>query len=165
MARRSRQRRNCKASSSGLDVGKTYNMTVLRDGKQMTIPVTVETLPNDTAVATRDDEDNGATKEKTRDSVAVSDLGVEVSALTPDAAKELKMENAKGVVLSSVKQGSLADDAGLHEGMVIDRINKHAVTTPEEFRDAMKNASLSKGVIFNVRTPDGSSRLVAIRKG
>jgi serine protease Do len=148
-----------------MDVGKTYNMTVLRDAKQMTIPVTVEAMPNDTSTVAQEEDDNSSTKEKTRESVAVSDLGVEVSALTSEAAKQLRMENAKGVVLSSVKQGSLADEAGLHEGMVIDRVNKHAVTTPEEFRDAMKNVSLSKGVIFNVRTPDGSSRLVAIRKG
>jgi serine protease Do len=148
-----------------LDVGKTYNMTIVRDGKQMSLPVTVEAMPNRPAAVAQDDEDNSSTKEKSRDTVAVSDLGVEVSALTPDVVKELKMENVKGVVLSSVKQGGLADEAGLREGMVIDRVNKHAVTTPEEFRDAIKNVSLSKGVIFNVRTPDGSSRLVAIRKG
>jgi serine protease Do len=147
-----------------MDLGKTYNMTVLRDGKQMTIPVTVEAMPSDTATVARDDDDNGSTKEKTRESVAVSDLGVEVSALTPDVAKELKMENAKGVVLSSVKPGSLADEAGLREGMVIERINKHRVTTPEAFRDEMKKSSLSTGVIFDVHTPEGS-RLVAVRKG
>src|SRR5580698_85871 len=118
-----------------LEVGKTYNMTVIRDGKQMTIPVNVEAMPSDSAAVARDDEDNGSTKEKTRDSVAVSDLGIEVSALTPDVAKELKMESAKGVVLSSVKSGSLADEAGLREGMVIERVNKHRVTTPEAFRD------------------------------
>ncbi len=55
--------------------------------------------------------------------------------MTPEAAKELKMDDVKGVVVSSVKQGSLADEAGLREGMVIERINKHAVTTPEEFRE------------------------------
>ncbi len=54
-----------------MDVGKTYNMTVLRDGKQMTIPVTVEAMPSDTATVARDEDENGSTKEKTRDSVAV----------------------------------------------------------------------------------------------
>lgn len=148
-----------------MDVGKTYHMTVLRDGKQMTIPVTVEAMPSDTATVAQDEEDKGSSKEKSRESVAVADLGIEVSALTPEVAKQLHMENVKGVALSSVKQGGLADEAGLREGMVIDRVDRHAVTTPDEFRDAMKKASLKKGVIFNVRIPDGSSRLVAVQKG
>ena len=45
---------------------------------------------------------------------------------------------------SARSKGSLADQAGLRDGMVIERINKHAVNTPEEFRDAMKNGSLSR---------------------
>jgi serine protease Do len=140
-------------------------MTVVRDGKQLTLPVTVEEMPRLDSALARDDEENGSANEtKAKDSVAVDDLGIEVSALTPEAAKELKMSGSKGVVVSSVKQGGLADEAGLREGMVIDRINKQTVTTPEEFRDAMKKVSLSKGVILNVRTPAGP-QLVPIQKG
>jgi serine protease Do len=148
-----------------LAVGKTYNMTVIRDGKQLTLPVMVEEMPRLDSALARDDEEHGSADEKkSKDSVAVDDLGIEVSALTPEAAKELKMTGSKGVVVSSVKQGGLADEAGLREGMVIDRINKQTVTTPEEFRDAMKKFSLSKGIILNVRTPAGP-QLVPIQKG
>jgi len=147
-----------------LEVGKTYNMTVIRDGKQLSLPVMVEAMPRHDSIVARDEDENGSAKEKTRDSIAVDDLGIEVSALTSDAAKELKMNDAKGVLVSSVKQGGLADEAGLREGMVVERINKHAVTTPEEFRDAMKKVSLSKGIILDVRTA-GGTQLVAIRKG
>ena len=48
--------------------------------------------------------------------------------------------------------------------MVIERLNKHAVTTPDEFRDAMKKVSLLKGIILDVRTAAGP-QLMAIRKG
>jgi serine protease Do len=148
-----------------LDVGKTYSMTLIRDGKRMSLPVTVEAMPKqDSAFARGGEEDNGAANEKPREAVAVDDLGIEISALTPEAAKELKMADAKGVVVSSVKQGSLADEAGLREGMVIERINKQAVTTPEQFKEAMKKVSLLKGIILDVRTPLGT-QLMAIRKG
>ena len=147
-----------------LEVGKTYTMTVIRDGKHLSLPVTVEAMPKRESTLARDEEENGSANEKPRETVAVDDLGIEISALTPEAAKELKMNDAKGVVVSSVKQGSLADEAGLRDGMVIERINKHAVTTPEEFRDAMKKASLLKGIILDVRTPAGP-QLLAIRKG
>jgi serine protease Do len=147
-----------------LEVGKTYPMTVIRDGKQMSLPVTVETMPKQSTLLARADEDNGSSNEKSKDSVSIDELGMEITALTPDTAKELKMENVKGVVVSSVKQGSLSDEAGLHEGVVIERINKHQVTTPEEFRSEMKKVSLSKGIILDVRTA-GGSQLVAIKKG
>ncbi len=55
------------------------------------------------------------------------------------------MENVKGVVVSSVKQGSLADEAGLREGVVIERINKHQVTTPEEFRERNEESLPDQG--------------------
>jgi len=148
-----------------LDVGKTYPMTLIRDGKRMSLPVTVEAMPKqDSAFARGGEEDNSAANEKPREAVAVDDLGIEISALTPEAAKELKMADAKGVVVSSVKQGSLADEAGLREGMLIERINKQAVTTPEQFKEAMKKVSLLKGIILDVRTPLGT-QLMAIRKG
>ena len=147
-----------------LDVGKTYNMTLVRDGKQMSLPVTVEAMPKRDTMLAREEEDNGSSNEKTKDSVSIDELGIEITALTPDTAKELKMENVKGVVVSSVKQGSLADEAGLREGVVIERINKHQVTTPEEFRSEMKKVSLTKGIILDVRTA-GGSQLVAIKKG
>jgi serine protease Do len=147
-----------------LEVGKTYNMTVVRDGKQRSLPVTVESMPKRDTMLAREEEDNRSSNEKTKDSVSIDELGVEITALTPDTAKELKLENVKGVVVSSVKQGSLADEAGLREGVVVERINKHQVTTPEEFRSEMKKVSLTKGIILDVRTA-GGSQLVAIRKG
>jgi serine protease Do len=147
-----------------LDVGKTYTMTVIRDGKHVSIPVTVEEMPKRESLATREDEENGSSNEKSKDTVSIDDLGIEIAALTPDTAKELKMENVKGVVVTSVKQGSLADEAGLREGFVIERINKHPVTNPEQFRSEMKKVSLTKGIILDVRTASGS-QLVAIRKG
>jgi serine protease Do len=148
-----------------LDVGKTYSMTLIRDGKQMTLPVTVEAMPKlESALARGEREEGDSTNEKPRETVAIDDLGIAISALTPDAAKELKMSDAKGVLVSSVKQGSLADEAGMREGMVIERVNKQAVTTPEEFRDVMKKVSLLKGIILDVRTPSGT-QLMAIRKG
>ena len=113
-----------------LDVGKTYKMTVVRDGKQMSLPVTVEAMPKRDTMLAREEEDNGSSNEKSKESVSIDDLGIEITALTPETAKELKMENVKGVVVSSVKQGSLADEAGLREGVVVERINKHQVTTP-----------------------------------
>jgi serine protease Do len=130
----------------------------------MSLPVTVEAMPKrESSLARGDEEENGAANEKPRETVAIDDLGIAISALTPEAAKELKMSEAKGVLVSSVKQGSLADEAGMHEGMVIERINKQAVTTPDEFRDAMKKVSLLKGFILDVRTPSGT-QLMAIRK-
>ena len=63
-----------------------------------------------------------------------------------------------------MKSGSTAEEAGLSEGMLIERVNKQPVSTPKEFKDAMQHASLKNGLIFQVRTSLGT-RLLAIRKG
>ena len=147
-----------------LEVGKTYNMTVIRDGKHLTLPVKVEAMPKQDTTLRETRKTTARQMKSLARRLPSMTWESKSAALTPSAAKELKMNDVKGVVVSSVKQGSLADEAGLREGMVIQRINKHAVTTPDEFQKEMKNVSLLKGVILDVRTPAGP-QLMAIRKG
>jgi serine protease Do len=149
-----------------LDVGKTYPMTIVRDGKHLSIPVTVQEMPSRYSSLAREESEEGQAENNSgsNEPMSFDDLGIQVRELTPQLAQELKLKDAKGVVVGSVKAGSPADQAGLREGMVIESVNKQPVATPESFQAVMKNASLKKGVIFQVRTFRGST-LMAIRKG
>ena len=44
------------------------------------------------------------------------------------------------------------------------QVDKKAVRSAAEFNQAMKNQSLSKGVMLLIRTPEGGNRLVPLRK-
>jgi serine protease Do len=149
-----------------MDAGKTYPMTIVRDGKRMTLQVTVQEMPaNYSRLATQESEEgNTENNGNPNGSMSFEELGIEVKELTPQLAKELGLKDAKGVVVGNVKPGSPAAEAGLSEGMVVESVNKHSVTTPEQFQEAMKHVSLKNGLIFQVRTPQGST-LLGIRKG
>jgi hypothetical protein len=44
------------------------------------------------------------------------------------------------------------------------QLDKKAIRSAAEFQQAMKNQSLSQGVMLLIRTPDGGNRLVQLRK-
>ena len=149
-----------------LDVGKSYPMTIMRDGKRMSLPVTVQEMPSHyTSLAREEGEDGNAEKNgDSNDPMSFEELGIDVRELTPQMAQQLGVKDAKGVVVGTVKPGSAADEAGLREGMVIETVNKKPVTNADEFKAAMKHVSLKAGLIFQVRTANGTT-LLAIRKG
>ncbi|MBV9957326.1 MAG: Do family serine endopeptidase, partial [Acidobacteria bacterium] len=70
-------------------------------------------------------------------------LGVVVQAVTSDLAASLGMSEAKGVIVSSVQQGSGADKAGLRQGDVIIALNDAPINDSNELRN--KVASTQPG--------------------
>jgi len=66
----------------------------------------------------------------------------EVEALTADNREELGLPaSVKGVVVTKVKTGTPADEAGLGRGLVIVSINGKAVTTADEVKELVKAAT------------------------
>jgi serine protease Do len=149
-----------------LDVGKTYPMTIVRDGKRTTLQVTVQEMPARYSNFAREESEEGNTENNgnTNETMSFDELGIEVKELTPELSKQLGLKDAKGVVVGTVKPGSPAAEAGLSEGMVVESVNKHHVTSPEQFKEAMKHVSLKDGLIFQVRTSRGTT-LLGIKKG
>ena len=130
-----------------LDIGKTYTATILRNGKRTDVPIKLRELPEEYTRA------NLLDPSRQRPSVgdSYSDLGIEIRELTPGIAKQLGLEEAAGVLVSSVKTGSPARLAGLKAGDVIEKVGSKLVNSPREFRDAMKTVSLKDGISFVVR--------------
>jgi len=148
-----------------LDVGKTYPMTIIRDGKRTSIPVTVLEMPSHYSVFEKEDAEQGNTENNaTPETMSFDDMGLEVRELTPQLATQLGLKDVKGVAVGTVKPGSPAAEAGLSEGMVIETVNKKTVTSPEQFKEALQHTSLKNGMIFQVRTARGTT-LLPIRKG
>ena len=91
------------------------------------------------------------------------DTTVQVADLTAEAARQLGDTEAAGVAITSVKPDSPAPAEGLHDGMLIEKVRQRRVTTVAEFREALKEASIEKGVLLLVRSPRGS-KFVVLRK-
>ncbi len=140
-------------------IGRRHELHVLRDGKPLTVSIDLEALPENLAAASeRDDEatDNADSGK----SSASSELGIEVTELTAQAAKRYGYDARSGVLISRVDPDSVAQREGLRAGMLVTRVGNQKVTSVEEFEQAAKGVSLKKGVLLQVRTPNGARFLV-----
>jgi serine protease Do len=138
-----------------LKIGRKYDVVVLRGGERKTLGVTFREMPQDysrrSAVLPGDSEDAPESFEE---------LGFEVQELTPELAEKLGFEAAGGVVVTSVEPTSPAGNAGLRAGDVIEKVGTQPVSTPAEFRAALKDADLNDGILLLVRNQAGSRFLV-----
>ncbi len=140
-------------------VGGKANLDIIRDGKRMTITVTLREQPADYGVAMRG---FGGGRGGRSNPAKVDQLGIQVDNLTNEVAEQLGLKAGEGVVVTDVAPGSVADRAGLAPGMVITQVNRKPVKSVEDFKKAAAAQPLSKGVLFLIRTPEGS-RFIAIR--
>ena len=121
--------------------GTSVQLKITRDGKQMSLPITVGELKDKEVVASSDQE---------------SELGLTVQPLTPDMAQSLGLERAEGLVVASVKPGSAADEAGLRSGDVITQINRRPVKNLADYNREISRTEKSKSVLFLVRRGESS---------
>jgi serine protease Do len=128
--------------------GKQVNIKVLRDKKDMTIPVTVTELKEEEVVA--------SAKEK-------GELGLTVQKLTPEMAESMQLGRVQGLIITAVEPGSAADEAGLQQGDLIVEVDRKPVREIADFRKAVEGAKKGQRILFLVRR-EGNSLFVALRK-
>jgi serine protease Do len=131
-------------------LGSQQPLTVIRDGKRVTLQVTVREQPGDYGLASNERRESGASPGE-----AFQQLGIEVAELTPDTANQLGLSGAHGVVITSVHNGSPADLAGVRPCMVIERVGQKPVQNLDDFRQAMKDQPLAKGVLLLLKSREG----------
>ena len=139
-------------------IGSTDPLTLLRDGKEMTLQVTCRELPSDVA----ETESGSHEHEHGSNSSHFDKLGLQVEDLSPQVAEQLGIKAEHGVAITEVRSGSPAALAGLSTGMVITEVNRHSIKTVEDFRKALEAKPLDQGILLLVRSAEGS-RFVVIR--
>ena len=128
--------------------GSTIKLQVLRDGKNMDIPITLEKM------GARDkSEDESASTEsgKPRWGLALSDI-------TSDVRQQLQApEDVKGAVVERVSPGSPADNAGLRPGDVILSVNRHQTSSVTEVKKALADIPSGQDALLLVRSGGGNT--------
>jgi serine protease Do len=144
----------------------TYPMSIVRDGKEMTVNVKLKEMPGDYSLATRRMAPQRSSPE-TPKADSFADLGIDIEAARPEALQKLgyKPENVTGVLVTNVKEDSPAARAGIGEGMIIEMVGAKRVASPAEFREALKTTSLEKGIRVLVRTPRAAQFVVVQKEG
>ncbi|MEQ2008440.1 MAG: trypsin-like peptidase domain-containing protein [Limisphaerales bacterium] len=119
-------------------VGKPVILSVVRDGKPMKLKITPEEWPDEVP-------DLVAGSQFRREEPSEV-LGVTVRPLTPALAKEHKVKQTEGLIVTEVAPNSPAAKHGIKAGTVITEVNRKSVSDLEDFRSALKGADLKKGV-------------------
>ena len=89
-------------------------------------------------------------------------IGISVRELTPELALQLGLKDEKGVVVSEVKAGSPADDAGMVRGDLVLEVNGQTVENLQAFSRLAAKVKKGQVVRLLLRRPDGSFGYVAV---
>ncbi len=83
-------------------------------------------------------------------------LGMTVESLTDDKAKKLGVKPGNGVLISKIIPGSPAENAGLRKNMIIQEVERKAVSNFEIFKKIVNDLDTGKGILLLVTTSGGS---------
>jgi serine protease Do len=129
-------------------VGKTVEVKVIRDGKDMTVHLKIAEMPE--------------VKVASAKPAASETLGMTVDNITPQVRQELQIKDNSGAVVVEVSPGSLADDAGIQVGDVIREVNRMEIRNLKDYSTAMQKAIRNKAVLFLLKRR-GQTFYVSIR--
>jgi serine protease Do len=134
------------ASVSEARPGEKVTLGIMRDGKQQSIPVTLEALNNkDTQSASA-----GTSHGKARWGIGLSDM-------TPDVRDQLQLPSSvKGAVVTNVLPGSPADNAGLSRGDVIVEVDRRQVNSAADAQRDLTSVPQGKDALLLVWSNGGS---------
>jgi serine protease Do len=120
--------------------GSKSTLTVWRDGKESQVDLKLGEMPENPQVASADRGDEQAQPSEDR----ASAMGLHLAPLTRDTRGELHLgQSVRGVVITGVDNGSLADNLGLSRGDVIMSINQQPMNSPKEAADRLRDIAKS----------------------
>jgi serine protease Do len=132
---------------SEMTPGTKAQLGIVREGKSMTLDLTVGEFHNNKEVASNDGD--GQQKGK---------IGVGIADLTSDVRQQINAPNSlKGAVIEQVRPGSPAEEAGLQAGDVVLEVNRHATSSAEAFANAVRQNADGKDLLLLVWSKGNAS--------
>jgi serine protease Do len=126
--------------------GDTVRLSVIRDGKTIDVPVTLESANggHEQVVA---QSGNG----KGRWGIAMADL-------TPDVRQQIEAPaSVHGAVIQNVREGSPADNAGLQRGDIIISVNRKPVASASDVAQQLSSVPAGQDALVLVWSNGGST--------
>lgn len=116
--------------------GDTITLKVFRGDKPMTFKIKVEEAP-DTEKIRMDNQ------------TSTIDLGMIVRNNSRSFADRQELKTSKGIVVTDVQRGGVADQNGIREGDIILAVNRHQIDDVDDFRRIVSNKKAgSKFLLF-----------------
>jgi len=122
-------------------VGREVQVTVLRDGQEKRLELTVGKLEEAQQLAEADTDEQNQGR-----------LGLAVQELDEETRKALDTEENRGVLVQNVRPGSPAAEAGLQANDVILSFNRKDITSAQDLLEQVQQAEAGKpGVLLVLR--------------
>ena len=138
-------------------IGKTVQVKINRDGREMSLPVAIEDRNN----ILGDESSNRPINPADPTQGVEASLGLRVSAVSADMMRRFGLDSTDGVYITSVERGSAAEEAGLGEGVIILRLTAGGksidIKTLDDFTRVQKTMKSGMDVAFQVLYPDPRS--------
>jgi serine protease Do len=132
-------------------VGKKVKVALIRDGKIVDVDVTIEETREEAREA-----QSGPEVEK--------NFGLVVQNISPEIARHLNLKDRRGVIVTDINPGSIAEEADIRAGDIIKEINKRPIKNVDDFREAIKKARPKEGVVMLVKR-ENVTFFAVIREG
>lgn len=136
-------------------VGTSAQVVVYRNGHEQTVNVVIGQLPEEKSLS------GGADNNSIED-----DLGFTVQALTPELGQSLGIDEQSGLLVTDVRPGSLADDAGLQRGDLIIEAGtgqkRHPVISAKDLESILAS-NKEQNILFLVKN-NKQTRFVLLKR-
>jgi len=147
---------------AGIKPGKTVPAEVMRNGKKMTLNITIEEQPEDMTAAIRGKSSDPESAPKAGKKTPESSLGLVLGPLTRENARQFGYQGLRGVLIMEVEPNSSADEAGLQKGALIQQVGRRKVHNLDSFRSALRRLRKGKNALLVIRMGE-FTRYLAIK--
>jgi serine protease Do len=120
--------------------GTPSSLKIIREGQERSLSLTLGERPSDTSEKARSAEPG---EEHGR-------LGVMVENITPEVQRQLNLSSTRGALITEVRPGSPAEEAGLRPGDIVREINHGPVATASDLQKGLKGLSQGDNVLLRV---------------
>jgi len=134
----------------GKQIGQKVNVDIWRDGKRQTLGTMLAELPGEEKLALKSGG-NGSPKAR---------LGIGLQSLTPELTDRLGVSHEqKGAVVTSVRDGSPAQEAGVQEGDIIVEVDRKPIGSADDAVRMLQNEQAG-GHLLRIKRRDGALFIV-----
>ena len=135
--------RDLPAKVAATPVGEEVELTVLRNGKETQLMVSVGELAADDSLR------------NTSDTTSKGKWGLQLHDLNDKVATQLRIEAQEGVAIVGVEPGSVSAEAGLRKGDLIIEVNREAVGSVSEVKKQLSDAKDKDKLLLLVQRDEG----------
>jgi serine protease Do len=127
-------------------VGTTVPVEVYRDGRTFTLNITIGDL-SDASWQPKEESGPSSISHKT-----LRILGISLSELDAELSAQYRLRRSKGIVVTNIKEGSIAASSFLREGDVVLGINHQSVTNAKQVKRVLDLSKKKRIFLFKVLT-------------